>query len=61
MKATMQKHIELEKELNAWEQVSDEALLNMERLFVGEKYSRDVEGSQNASSKRVRDNTAGVG
>lgn len=31
--ASMQQEIALEKELQAWEWVSDEALLNMERGF----------------------------
>jgi hypothetical protein len=32
--ATIHQELELEKELNAWDQVSDEALLNMERTML---------------------------
>ena len=32
--ASIQQELELEKELNAWDQVSDEALLNMERAML---------------------------
>ena len=32
--ASIQQELELEKELNAWDQVSDEALLTMERALL---------------------------
>jgi hypothetical protein len=47
MKTTVQK--ELEKELRAWDEVSDEALLNMERAMFREDFGMGSSGEYGKS------------